>query len=477
VDALDEAEWLQRSAAWRAAAQPGRAIRELERVRWQGAGELARRHELARAHLDAGSSMRALRVLPSGRRADSESLLLRAEALRRQGWGRFPRAAARSSFASCLEAARAAAGAADLSDQQQVRAWSLALECATEGGDAGAGLRAWQELARAGWDDDRREWLGRRLGVVLAQRSDGAAAAAEVAAGLPVHARCLRYWSAPAGSDRRGVLEELAHAPMADLYGQWARAELGTQAPQTVALVAAASPPPPPRSVQNLRDWGLEREAVRQWRWIVTTRGATPAEAVAVATLEARRGRHHSAIGVLRRTLPELGTTAMDRAPEDAVRAYLPVRWEDELKSAAREFGLDPWLVAGVARQESVFEARARSPRGAIGVLQLLPSTARGHSLALGGSSRPDLNDPALNLRLGARELARLVRRFGAVEPALAAYNAGEGRASRWWKEWPERRAFTEAIPIPETYNYVRRVVFLAEAYRLVYGPLWRTQP
>jgi len=164
----------------------------------------------------------------------------------------------------------------------------------------------------------------------------------------------------------------------------------------------------------------------------------------------------------------------MNRVPENAVRAYLPLRWREAVTAAAREAGLDPWLIAGVARQESGFVAHAMSPRGAIGVLQLLPSTARLQSRALGLGSQPDLQDPELNLRLGARELGALMRRFGAIEPALAAYNGGLTRVRGWWKRWPDRQRFTEEIPVPETYNYVRRVAFLSEAYRLAYQEEWR---
>jgi soluble lytic murein transglycosylase-like protein len=110
-------------------------------------------------------------------------------------------------------------------------------------------------------------------------------------------------------------------------------------------------------------------------------------------------------------------------------------------------------------------------------VLQLLPSTARLHARNLGFGSQINLEDPAVNIRLGAHELAWLIRRFGATEPALAAYNAGDLRARRWWKRWPETEVFTESIPIPETYNYVRRVEFLAEAYREIHADAWRTTP
>jgi len=167
----------------------------------------------------------------------------------------------------------------------------------------------------------------------------------------------------------------------------------------------------------------------------------------------------------------------MDLAPANALRGYLPLPWSAELEAAAAESGVEPWLLAGVARQESVFIARARSPAGAVGVMQLLPATARGHARALGFGAHPDLEQPELNIRIGARELRRLLDRFGAVEPALAAYNAGEGRVRRWLEEEPDRFRFTEAIPIPETYSYVRRVRSLAEAYRVFYTEQWRSGP
>ena len=91
----------------------------------------------------------------------------------------------------------------------------------------------------------------------------------------------------------------------------------------------------------------------------------------------------------------------------------------------------------------------------ALGVVQLLPGTARPHARALGLGSRPDLFDPAVNLRLGARELAALLTRFKDVEPALAAYNAGENAVIRHGNKIP---------PYPETQNYVQKVIGFYQA-------------
>jgi soluble lytic murein transglycosylase len=188
-------------------------------------------------------------------------------------------------------------------------------------------------------------------------------------------------------------------------------------------------------------------------------------------------GQLNDSITWLRAGFPELGSTDMTRAPENAVAAYLPLRWRSALMTSAAEFGVDPWLLAGIARQESTFAAEAVSPRGATGVMQLLPSTASAHARALGLGARPDLRNAELNLRLGARELAHLLRRFGAVEPAVAAYNGGETRVRAWWKRQPDPHRFTEEIPIPETYTYVRRVVYLREAYRQIYDNPGRNPP
>jgi len=294
---------------------------------------------------------------------------------------------------------------------------------------------------------------------------------------MPSQRRCLRYWLAATSAEGVPELQSLSDAGISDLYGFWSRDTLHLSPPQEARLALPVVAGQPPSSVRRLIDAGAEATAVGQWRRLRRLRQTSPEEATAAAELAARRGFPTDMIRWLRAGFPELGTVDMAVEAENAVRAYLPLRWREALIAASRESGLDPWLIAAVARQESSFSAHAVSPRGAIGVLQLIPSTARGHSRALGLGSSPNLRDPVVNIRLGARELGYLARRFGALEPALAAYNAGETRVRRWWTRRPERHRFTEEIPIPETYNYVRRVVYLSEAYRLAHQGAWRTAP
>lgn len=473
VAGLGPAQWLERTAAWRATGNPAAGAAELARRRWSGADERRRRVELARAELAAGAVGRALAALPPPAGSDSEELALRAQCLRRQAWGSSPAPAARGLFLRCLEVAERGAEGEGAGRRDALEA---VLECGTEAGRLEVAAEAWWELHALGWRGERRDWLGRRLALRVLERPGRWQVAADIASSLPDQRRCLTYWlsrSAPPEWARR-QLGTLAEAPFADLYGVWAREELGLLVPEPVHLEAGAPLEALPAGVQRLLEWGESEEAVREWRRVRSLRALSPAEAVAAAELELAQGRRRQTVAGLREALPELGRADMARAPAAAIRAYLPLEFEGDLVAAARRVGLDPWLLAAVARQESLFTPTAVSPRGARGLLQLLPGTARPHALALGLGPHPDLFDPAANLRLGARELAGLLRRFGAVEPALAAYNAGEGRAGGWWRRWPDRRRFTEEVPFPETYTYIRRVVFLAEAYRQVYGREWR---
>ena len=470
---LSPPEHLDRARAWRRSSQPSRAATELRRVRWTGVDEQMRRRELARAELAAGSTSRALNALPSGSNAEAEDHILRAQAFRNRGWRLFPGRGENRFFKDCVAASESAISLDSVGGHRQA-ALVLLLECATQIGKLETALESWRQLEAGRWKDPRREWLGRRLGIALIRSTPDSPAADQMARGLPSQERCLRYWMAVNSSERSAELSALAGAEIADLYGRWSREVLLQPSSAEVAFGPDLKAGEPPESVGRLLAAGSKSEALRQWRRIRRARPPMPQEALAASELAAGHGWSTDSIRWLRSGFRELGTVAMNRTPRNAVRVYLPLRWREAVMAAARETGLDPWLIAGVARQESGFVAHAMSPRGAIGVLQLLPSTARLHSRALGLGSQPDLRDPELNLRLGARELGALMRRFGAVEPALAAYNGGLTRVRGWWKRWPDRHRFTEEIPVPETYNYVRRVVFLSEAYRLAYEEEWR---
>jgi soluble lytic murein transglycosylase len=152
-------------------------------------------------------------------------------------------------------------------------------------------------------------------------------------------------------------------------------------------------------------------------------------------------------------------------------RIRYPLRYSEYVRVHARENGLDPALVAAVIYQESKFDAGARSKSGALGLMQLTPSTADGIALRTGGSQfvTNDLLDPEINIRYGAWYLGNLFRKYGDERLVLAAYNAGQGNVDRWQRSHEE-------IQFAETRAYVDRVERLKRAYRDVWrSTLYRT--
>jgi len=153
----------------------------------------------------------------------------------------------------------------------------------------------------------------------------------------------------------------------------------------------------------------------------------------------------------------------------DDLELRFPIEHHPLVGEQAWQIGLDAdWIIA-VIRQESVFARTLASHAGAVGLMQLLPATAREVALGLGldPPSRWDLLNPTVNIRLGSAYLARMRDRFGHVALATAAYNAGPARVSRWLPdECMEADRWIVSIPFLETRRYVERVL----AYRVIYA-------
>ena len=147
-------------------------------------------------------------------------------------------------------------------------------------------------------------------------------------------------------------------------------------------------------------------------------------------------------------------------------RLWYPLRYEQIVRGHARNYDLDPALLAAVIYQESKFRSDARSDSGAIGLMQLLPDTAKGIALHTGGSAFRvgDLYNPEINVRYGAWYLRHLMDKYGDERTALAAYNAGQDNVDRWRRDG-------RGIVFSETRAYVARVEDLKKIYRDAYGP------
>ncbi len=138
---------------------------------------------------------------------------------------------------------------------------------------------------------------------------------------------------------------------------------------------------------------------------------------------------------------------------------FRPVVHKDVINKYAAIYHMDPLWIMAIAKVESRFEASARSPRGAVGLMQLLPSTAAelAPEVGLTHFQESDLKDPDINMHMGVHYLAKLQRMFPDDEVAvLSAYNAGPGITQQWRRGKPALDS-TE-IEYPETRQFVKQV-------------------
>jgi soluble lytic murein transglycosylase-like protein/outer membrane protein assembly factor BamD (BamD/ComL family) len=152
-----------------------------------------------------------------------------------------------------------------------------------------------------------------------------------------------------------------------------------------------------------------------------------------------------------------------------------PLAYWEIVQKKAREADIDPYLVVALIRQESLFDSRARSSAAALGLMQLLSSTATrvAKQLGLTPPSNEKLFDPELNLTLGTQYLQILLRRYSNNWfKAIAAYNAGEAAVDRWEKDivTDDIEEFVERIPYLETRQYVKLVLRNHRIYKTLYN-------
>ena len=175
--------------------------------------------------------------------------------------------------------------------------------------------------------------------------------------------------------------------------------------------------------------------------------------------------RRAAAAGVVLLALLGFAVYVLETEPRWYERLRYPLRYEQIVTGHARNYRLEPELLAAVIYQESKVDAAAVSPSGAVGRMQLLPATAQGIADRTGGSGwrERDLLDPELNVRYGSWYLRHLLDKYRDEELALAAYNAGQANVDRW-------RSQGGGIRFEETRHYVARVQELKEIYARAYA-------
>lgn len=223
--------------------------------------------------------------------------------------------------------------------------------------------------------------------------------------------------------------------------------------PEEIGMMLAR---PGIQMAQELYHMGQVTDARRQWAW--TTRSMNNRELAVAAVIARQWGWHDRAI-----------LTVAKSDHQDDLELRFPILYRDMIETNASNLGIDPSWVYGVVRQESAFVVDARSAAGALGLMQLLPSTGRltGRKINIPIRNNRALLNIENNLRLGASYLKEVLgRNKGNQVLATASYNAGPNRVSNWL---PERNMdadiWVELIPYNETRDYVKNVMSYTTVY------------
>jgi soluble lytic murein transglycosylase len=322
-----------------------------------------------------------------------------------------------------------------------------------------------READGAALDDAEREWRVRAA--LRAQAWPDVLAAIDAMPPALAEARTWRYWKARAlvalGRSDEAKALYLALAQEYRFYGLLAREALGMAAVPGAGGNAAADPAAPSESalaafgaradVQRavkLAGLGMKLESLREW--IYAIRGRDDNGLLVAAEYARRQNLYDRAINTAERTVSR---------HDFRLRYLMPYR--EYFVAAARANETDEAMLLGIARQESRFAADIVSSAGAVGLMQLMPPTARWVARQLGlGDYRPSqIGDVATNTQFGAFYFKYWLDRLDSV-PALAAaaYNAGPRRAQAWRPNAPlEGAIWVETIPFNETRDYVKKVL------------------
>lgn len=146
-----------------------------------------------------------------------------------------------------------------------------------------------------------------------------------------------------------------------------------------------------------------------------------------------------------------------------------PLKHVSIIKQCANKYGLEPALLASIIRTESSFKKNVVSPKGAVGLMQLMPNTAEWLCDKTGEEYEYDkLFEEEYNINLGSYYLSYLIDKFESVDTAIVAYNAGEGNVVLWLKNasYSHNKKTLYNIPYKESKMYLKRVKTALSVYR-----------
>ncbi|MCL2591850.1 MAG: lytic transglycosylase domain-containing protein [Defluviitaleaceae bacterium] len=153
------------------------------------------------------------------------------------------------------------------------------------------------------------------------------------------------------------------------------------------------------------------------------------------------------------------------------IYTVFPVKHFDIIERYAAKHGLEPAFVCAMIFTESRFREGAVSHAGATGLMQIMPGTAywAAEQMGIENFSYENIKDPEINISIGTWYIARLIRQYGEVDTALAAYNAGSGKVSAWLRDnsFSDDSRTLHTIPYRETREYIGRINMFYRIYRI----------
>ena len=213
----------------------------------------------------------------------------------------------------------------------------------------------------------------------------------------------------------------------------------------------------------ELSNVGLDEWALKELTTAEDSAPNSPKVNLAIAQIYRSNDDNVHALNTLKNSFPDYSQMKPEEMTRDEWDVFYPLKYWDIIVQESRARNLDPYQVAGLIRQETIFTTRSRSSANAYGLMQVLVPTGRLTARKYGVTQEitaESLYNPRLNIQLGTAYLRDQIDKFGRIEYVAAAYNAGPLRAAAWSTSLPsEIDEWAEAVPFKETRGYVQGVV------------------
>jgi soluble lytic murein transglycosylase len=226
----------------------------------------------------------------------------------------------------------------------------------------------------------------------------------------------------------------------------------------------------------GLNEWALDELAVAS-----AAAGDSPKVNLAIAKIYRSQDDNVRALNTLRKSFPDYSQMKPEEMTPEEWDVFYPLAYWDIIVQESRAKNLDPYQVAGLIRQETIFMPRARSSARAYGLMQVLVPTAvltakkHGVNRAI---TEEALYEPRLSIQLGTAYMKDQMDKFGRIEYLAAAYNAGPHRMVQWRTSLPaEIDEWAEAVPFKETRGYIQGVVRNRLQYQRLYDDKGKFRP